>query len=276
MIDNITYVNHLNEVFSWGANGVFANYSDLRDFVWSYSSSYDRVSSFYRGIATKNLPTLILCMTEAEGVRIRNNLFEVCEKDVLAVVPGKLIIGDYYLQCYITGSASTEYLVTKRYMRVRLTVTSDRPFWVKETTAAFYSDSSEIITGGTNLDYDFDYPFDYTSELINKALNNTGFADSNFKMVIYGPAVNPIVYIGGHAYEVDTEIASEGYLTINSIDKTILLTDITGNQTNVFNYRSRDSYVFQKIPSGVNAVTWDESFNFDLTLIEERSEPRWT
>jgi alginate O-acetyltransferase complex protein AlgI len=34
--------------------------------------------------------------------------------------------------------------------------------------------------------------------------------------------------------------------------------------------------VFEKIPSGNNIVVWDGNWGFDITLFEERSEPKWT
>ena len=43
-----------------------------------------------------------------------------------------------------------------------------------------------------------------------------------------------------------------------------------------FSDRNRDDYIFEKIPSGSNDVSWDGAFGFDVTLLEERSEPKWT
>ena len=41
-------------------------------------------------------------------------------------------IGDYYLQCYITASKKTDYLIRKGYMRISLEISTDRTYWVRE------------------------------------------------------------------------------------------------------------------------------------------------
>ena len=60
------------------------------------------------------------------------------------------------------------------------------------------------------------------------------------------------------------------------MSKKIYVTAIDGTITNVFNLRSRDSYIFDKIAPGMSSVTWDGNFGVDITLLEERSEPKWT
>ena len=66
------------------------------------------------------------------------------------------------------------------------------------------------------------------------------------------------------------------YLTIDSTTKKIFLTKNDGTIINQFNNRNRDSYIFEKIPAGSNVVTWNGDFAFDVILLEERSEPKWT
>jgi hypothetical protein len=49
-----------------------------------------------------------------------------------------------------------------------------------------------------------------------------------------------------------------------------------GTTVNHFNDRNKASYIFEKIPPGNNAITWPGGFGFDVILMEERSEPKWT
>ena len=107
-------------------------------------------------------------------------------------------------------------------------------------------------------------------------LGYPAFADANFKLVIYGAVTNPAITIGGHVYQVNCTVAAGEYLTIDSLTKKIFLTGSGGAVTNKFNDRNRDSYIFEKIPAGANAVAWSGSFGFDVTIYEERSEPKWT
>lgn len=270
MIEQIKYINHMNEVIEFGKNGIFVNENDLHSFAWDIVSKNDKISSFKKGITKKALPVQI---KSANGTAIRNKLFEVCEKDVIALKHGRLIIGDYYLKCYITGCKPSKYSISKEYMKASLTVYTDFPQWVKETTTTF--DGSEA-TVGKNLDYNNDFPYDYASNMLNKKLNNSDFVASNFRIRIFGVANSPEINIGGHTYSVNVDIAKNEYLTIDSVDKTIFLTKADGSTVNCFNLRNKDEYIFEKIPSGTSEVSTSGNYVFDITLLEERGIPKWT
>lgn len=278
MLEKVQYRNHLGEVITFGENGLFVNENDLRDFLWSYTSKNNRISAFSKGVVKKTLQVIIVCGSEEEGIAKRNALFETCEKDVLAKQHGRIIIGDYYMRCFVVGSTKTEYLQSKRYMKVKLSIVTEYPTWIREKLNPFRMSNSPLAPGaeGQNLDYPFDYAFDYVSDIVSKAVHNEDFASSNFRMVIYGPCINPEIYIANHVYNVNTEVSANEYIVINSGEKTIELIRSNGEKVNCFNDRNRDSYVFEKIPSGANEVMWDGSFGFDVTLLEERSEPKWT
>ncbi len=274
MLEKLRYINHINETLDFGTDKLFVNENDLRDFEWSVTSINDKISGFKKGIVTKAIPIIIKCNSVSEGTEIRNKLFEVFEKDVRAKKHGKFIIGDYYLKCFVTGSKKAEYLISKSYMELTLTVQADYPEWIKETTTAFRGNSSG---GDAYLDYSFDYPFDYKNGLEIKNINNTDFVASNFRIVIYGKAENPAIFIGGHEYSVEVDIGQGEFLTIDSIEKTVILTRNNGEKVNCFNLRNKNSYIFEKIPPGNSFVTTStEGLLFDITLLEERSEPKWT
>ena len=272
MLEQLKYINHMNEVLEFGKGKLFVNSNDLRDFAWSITSKNDRISGFKKGIASKSIPIILKCNTEEEGIALKNKLFEVFEKDVLAVKHGKIIIGDYYLQCFVTESKKSEYLIHKSYMKVTVKVSTDIPSWIRETTSIFNYGGG---VAGVDLDFNRDFPFDYTSNLLGKSLKNTHFVASNFRINIYGACVNPRITIAGHDYEVAASIGANEYLTIDSTDKTIILTHSNGTKENCFNLRNRNSYIFEKIPSGVSNVSASGNFKFDIVLLEERGEPRW-
>ena len=274
MLERLKYKNHLNEVFDFGKNGIFVDSNDLHDFEWTVTKRNERIAALGRKVSKKKLPIKIVCETEAEGIAARNRLYEVAEKDVLALKHGQLIIGDYYFKCFVTKSQKKEYLTTKRVMEVTLTLTTDFPFWVKETRTVF--SPAGVSTFGVNLDYPHDYPFEYYSVLQSQPVSNTGFASSDFRLIIYGACVDPTISIAGHTYKVACTVGANEYLTIDSSTKKIYITSNTGEITNVFHLRSRESYVFEKIPPGSHTVAWDGAFGFDVILLEERSEPKWT
>lgn len=274
MLERIIYKNHRNETVEWGSGGIYADHNELRDFSWSIISRNNRFSSFYRGPAKKKLPCMIACKNPEDGIAARNRLFEVLEKDVLAGKHGRLIIGDYYLRCYVTESQKTEYLHSKGYMLLSLTVQTDYPEWIKETTKVF---SAKSESTDAYLDYPFDYSFDYKNSLSNSVITNGGIVDANFRLVIYGAVSNPALYIAGHEYSVGVDIAEGEYLTIDSVAKTVVLTRNNGEEINCFNLRNRESYIFKKIPTGESTITSpNNQIYFDITLLDERSEPKWT
>ncbi len=273
MLEKMKYVNHIKETIDFGTFPFFVNENDLRNFAWNITSKNDRIATFRKGVITKKLPVIVKCRSEDEGFEARNRLFEVTEKDVLAMKHGKICIGDYYLKCYITGSKKTEYLINKGYMLVELTVQTDFPEWVMETIHTFRKEATQM---SGYLDYAFDYAYDYANVQNNGTMNNRNFVPSNFIMVIYGAIINPTIYIGGHKYNVDVEINDGEYLTIDSVEKTIVLTRKNGETVNCFDLRNREEYVFEKIPTGSNELySPNESIWFSIALLDERSEPKW-
>lgn len=262
MLEQLKYKNHLGEVIDFGSDGVFVNASELHNYEWQTSTIGNRISGFNRGIQTRTLPIVIMCDSEEEGIEKRNKLYETFDKDVLATQHGKVIIGDYYFRCYVTKSTKSDYQKSKRSMSLKLTLSTEYPYWTKETTTSNRDGnvSSSIL-------------------VINKS-----FAASNFKLVIYGDAdqtTNPGIIIGGHLYRVNCVVGYNETLTIDTINKTIILTKADGTTVNKFNDRDRTSYVFEKIQPGVHKIAFYTEDNFspfyyDLVLYDERSEPAWT
>lgn len=275
MLERLKYKNHLNEVIDFGKDGIFVNTNDLHDYEWTVTKKNNKIAAFSKGVSNRKLPITIICDTEGKGIAARNKLMEMVEKDVLAFSPGQIILGDYLFKCYVTKSEKKNYLATKRLMEVTLTLTSDFPFWIKEKTFSFgVSSNPGIITG--EEDYPFDYPFDYLESSSSSPINNSNFVASNFRLLIYGACTSPAIIIGNHTYKVNCTVNAGEYLTIDSTTKQIFITGIDGTITNVFNLRDRDSYIFEKIPVGASTVAWGGGYGFDLILLEERSEPKWT
>ena len=274
MLESLKYKNHINEVIDFGAIGIYVNESDLRDYEWTVIQKNNKIASLSYGVVKRSLPVVIMCSSVEEGIAAKNKLFEVTEKDALAMQPGKIIIGNYYFQCYVTRSKKSDYLINKRYLKAELTLVSDRPYWVRETQLTFNKQSASAEAA--YLDYPFDYAFDYSNGSTAQNLNNTGFVDTSFKIIIYGACTNPRITIGSHVYQVNTKVEAGELLTIDSTTKKIYLTASDGTRTNKFNSRSKESYIFEKIKPGLNSVLWDGSFNFDIIVMEERSEPKWT
>lgn len=278
MLENFIYENHLGQRFVGLENGVYINSNDLRDYQWSFDTINGRISRFYRKTTNRKLPLTVICKTGDEAVSAKNRLLEIAEADIEAMIPGKIIIGDYYTKGYITESSKSNYMVNRRYCKIDLTFTSenDDSMWYREETHVFLPGSGTQEANGVGKDYPYEYPYDYaTSQAVNRIVCESVRACA-FRLKIYGQVTNPAVTIGGHVYSVNGTVNKGETLLIDSIAKTITLTTAMGTKINWFDKRNRESYIFQPIPAGINNVSCNGSFGFDLTVIEKRSEPKWT
>jgi hypothetical protein len=49
----------------------------------------------------------------------------------------------------------------------------------------------------------------------------------------------------------------------------------SGATLNLFDYRDKDNDIFAYIEPGENIVVYTGDFTFDITIVEQRSEPTW-
>jgi hypothetical protein len=133
-----------------------------------------------------------------------------------------------------------------------------------------------MVNTKNGIGYPYDYPYDYGLSVVSNNIVCDSTGSNDFRLLIYGEAVNPSVVIGGHAYSINGSIGKGETLLIDSLTKTITLTTAMGNKINWFDKRGRKDYIFEPIPAGKSLVNWPGTFGFDLTVIEKRSEPLWT
>ena len=274
MLDKFIFENHLGIRFEGLPNGVYLNYSELRDYSWSYDTINNRISRFYMGTKNRKIPLVVLCASDEEAVTVMNRLHELAEADIETMRPGKVFVGEYYTNGYITGSKKSDYLITKQLCNIELTLTSDDPAWYREHTHPFLPGTESGFIGG--VDYPFDYRHDYALSMNGRKIVCNSVGSSAFRLMIYGEATNPAVVINGHTYTVNGTIAKGETLLIDSLNKTITLTTASGKKINWFDKRGREEYIFEPLPAGQSTITWSGAFGFDLTVVEKRSEPKWT
>lgn len=273
MLERMTYVNHLEESVTTGKNGIFVNYNNLRDFTLEYETQNNKISSFKRGVAEKTIPLVIICSSEEEGLKVKDELFRLIEKDILEEKYGKIFINGYYLKCYVKSSEKENYLYSKKYLTMTLTIITDCPFWMRNKRYLF---TSLPVKQGAFLDYPYDYSYDYSVNGQSFTLINDDYPECDFSMEIYGPAVNPSIEIAGHKYSIKTTIADGEVLKIDSQAGTITRTTATGINENEFHNRDKSSDIFKKIPHGRQKVYREGGYTIVLTLYLERFEPPWT
>lgn len=247
----------------------------LHDYQRTYEAVGGKITQWTEEITDWSLD-IVVAGTTAED---RNAMIEAFEYDVLKMKPGKLWSGDYYLECYVTASSKDQWWFDEGHMHASITITAEKPKWIREFFKVFGKGRDVDETG---IDYAHDWSFDYANNLSVSWAVNTNIVDAPWRMRMYGPtdeAVN--VIIGTNVYAVDVKLKEGEVLTIDTRDKSITLRKADGTEENLFYKRvgtqilGSGSYVFQPIPAGSNVVSWSNKYVFDLTIFDERAEPRW-
>lgn len=278
MLEKITYYNHKGEVLYFGSGGLYANENDLRDFSDKYTIKNGKIIGFNRGITEKTIPVIIVSDTEEKAVELKNKISEFAEIDILALQPGKIELNGYYLKGYLYESKKSNYLIDQTYAEYKLKFVTDLPYWIKEITYQYLPENPETVKY-TALETDImfpEFPFDFAPVRGEKILENPSFTDSNFILTIYGFAESPQVSIAGHPYRVETTVYEGERLVIDSRKGTVKKIGRLGEVVDCYNARQKDYSVFKKIPAGLNVFQWSGGFGVDITLFDERSEPKWS
>lgn len=269
---DIFYENHIGERIDLNSENIILQYQEFFNYSWDAVTKNRKITGFKRDSATIPVTVAVTAETEEEYLEIIEGFYQITEKDILAVTPGKLYVDEQYLNCYISGDIKQDAFKGILFQIKNLTLVTDYPFWIKEHP--YYFKSSDV-TSAKNKRYANKYAYRYANGLNNTYLINEHYEECNFRMNIYGPCVKPSVYIGGYEYHVDVILGAGEYLEIDSAAETATKILTSGVKVNVFHYRSFENSVFHPIQVGRQEVFWDGKFDFDLILFEERSEPKW-
>lgn len=279
---SIKYTNHLGKSMVFGAPDGSLHYfaNELRDFMYSFREYGGKAMNYKREGKVVLLKVGIAAQTEDEGEQLREELYRLTTADVEAGKQGKLTIGGFDMSCTVIGQANSVYNYGDRFLECDLSIRIDDPVWRTSTVYPFRKPVEVESTGF--LDYPYDYPYDYTPSAKASTVENLSSQQggSDFLLRAYGPCKNPYVQIAGNSYRVNVTVPPGGFLEVNSAEGTVELVSMYGERTNAYADRQRGasgsgSYIFQRIPSGTSIVSWNNAFDFDLELFDERSIPPW-
>lgn len=270
----IKYVNSKGKEMNLNKEPYKMLISDLLDYEWEVSSSGNRIRGFGYAVKEKSL-NIDVHRTKTAGARTNMNaLSEFFEQDIINGVPGKLYLDDSYMNCYIKSSEKSNW-ETDQIISCEYGLITDYPFWITEKSFSFAPGTkgadSEFLDYLRGYDYDYFDPGKGVGRL-----DNDHYTDAHFNMIIYGPVVNPRILIGGYPYEVFTTVTKNEYLVIDSRARTVVRTKQGGEKIDEFDNRNKEQSIFRKIPAGSHTINWSGDFGIDITLFQERSEPRWT
>lgn len=279
MLDNIRYVNHKGREIVFGADGLFANESDIRDYSYDLERTGSRITSIIRSFGRKTVPVRMCLENDGANV-VKDRVVEVFEADIDAEIPGKLYANDWYIDCFITEIRNEKYLLRDGYLRMGVGIDFASDYWVRETTYQLESDAS--IKDYGYLDFPIGFDFDLSPNPTGKTISNPAPTASPFVMRIYGAVEDPSIIIGGTTYSCVCNVPDGGYLYIDSREgkKACVVVGPGGEQTNVFSKRSKGkpgsgAYMFEPIASGISDVVLPMGSRIYVTLFERRSTPSW-
>lgn len=275
MINKIKYIASSGAEYDLTANGVI--HKDANYYAWEWSVEGTklqygtRVSNFSRDAAEYDVELIFHGAPETlrQTITALHNDFE---NDLRNKTPGRIVWGGYYIDCYVTQSEA-EPMQLWRCIKDKIHIFAPYPYWIKEVSITL---PVSAVSAGGFLDYAYDYSYDYTAPAVGqKNIFSTFPFASEFKMIIYGLAVNPRITINGYPYVLYVTIPQGAYVIIDSRQKTIMMYNADSTRTNVFNYRNKTDSIFEAVPGGNLAIVWDASFGVDLTLYHEKSEPEF-
>lgn len=274
----VYYINHKNQKIDLGRPPYQMQVGNVFNFSHKYEGSNFKLKRIYKEITTISTTITISSSDDNDFFDALNTFFEVTEADTVSELLGRLYIGEYYLSCNVISSDKSFWKEMFDGVEISVKLLVPYPYWCREETKSFlkYNQKASRAVGG-NLSYPFGYPYKYPMPRNVGFLKNNHYAPCDFKMIVFGPCTDPAVRINGHLYEVVTTLFEGEYMVIDSRDHTVIRYSIDGEAKSIFNSRNTDSNLFEKIPSGNCSVLWNiDSFGFDITLFQERSEPKWS
>ncbi|MDF2950780.1 MAG: hypothetical protein K0S18_363 [Anaerocolumna sp.] len=278
-MQEIYYLNHINQKINLLESPYRLQTGDFFSYSWTYESTNNtgrygsKITRFNRAITEKNFDISIMSKTKELYYSALNHFLEVTETDVLNKKPGKLYIGEQYISCYLISSVKAKWESGNNFLENKVKLVSEYPFWITESN---YNFLKPVSLSGDNKRYPHRYTYRYVAGLNEKTILNNHFAPSDMRIVIYGPVLNPFIIIGNNTYAINIELLDAEYLILDTSSKTIRKIMNDGTEINAFNNRVKIYDVFAKISTGSQSISWNGNFMFDVTIFEERSEPKWS
>jgi hypothetical protein len=270
----IKYVNSSESTVNLLGNNMRITDGNFHNYEWVIEQKDNRtkISSIKKKPITYSITVTLRGSIESRKKRL-DEIRDIFEEDIYLNSPGKLYFGDYYIECF--AYSSNTHVNDNRNNRtdVDMIFYCPYPFWIKEIN---YVLSNLLVNEeGTDMDYPHDFPFDFANSRSASHLMNEGIAPAHFKMIIYGPCSNPEITISNQIYNIECTVASDEYLVIDSMKKKVYLVEKDGAEINQYANRDREHYIYEKIPVGANVIEWSGNYRVEITLIQERSEPKW-
>lgn len=240
-----------------------------------------RIKNVYVKNEPKEMALTFICDTEKQFSDTLERVNRIFEYDYKVNTMGRLYVNNYYLECFVINQSYEDFEDNYWTTEVVYNVIFNNPNWIKENLFEFAIQTNEGASGEDAKGYPYNYPYNYSkTRRVRKITNNTGY-DSNFIIKFYGPCVNPEIKVGNNTYGINYTFLDDQVGIINTIDGkgSVKILYANGDTDNLYNYRTKakdvGNEIFDHIESGEQSISSDNSFRFDIILIEERGNPKW-
>lgn len=279
MKERVTYVNHLGVTVDLNNDGVKVNTGELNNWQFGVSSLNGYVSGFLREITEKPVAGIVFKHSSEEALQKLDEMYEVAiidtdNDDFEEPTYGKLVIGDWYMLCWLKG-AEYERTWYEEAGDFVLTLVTDEPLWTREIPQTFINREEEETTG---LDYPHDYPFDYSKSVLAMTLQNESPRKCPVRITVEGPATSWQVIIDDNIYTLKLDLAQGERAVIDGRDLTVFHYDNLGNPKNAFDKiggkfeEHSGSYIFEKVPAGESNVSLVGLDSAEIVVYEQRDQ----
>lgn len=265
------YVNHKGREIALNSGDIHISTGELANWRYSYEMMNGRPTGFTRECSEKPVGYVVV------GYRTRNTLYDVTVVDTYFEEPGRLYVGNRFLECFFVASDKDRTHLGPAADYTMAIIPAVEPRWQLEREYMFYS---HVSGGGMNFDYNFDYNFDDAS-LGTRLVENASVIPAPVVLTVFGPATDPRITIAGNVYECECEVETGGKLVIDGSLGRITLFDRWGNAENAFETRrgkqslGSGSYTFEPMPQGTHSVSCPDSLNLQVGVRELRDEWEW-
>ena len=266
----IKYVNSSGESIFLNSYGIKLREADFFKRIWSPEKKDKKYELIKEPVEYK----IILEIIGSDVVKreILNNLFKITERDAISGSKGKLYVGEEYLKCTISESKSYPAESPIGVLQ-NLVAFSEDGIWTRECAITI---PTATDPEGDGLYYDYTYDYTYGDSGLSVTFENEHFAPCNFRLTAHGPFNALEFAINGNLYRINQSCIEGETLVLDTSTRTIVKTDTYGNTWNVFGKQDFTLDNFKQIPAGENVLSYGRTYQIDLTLYEERSEPKWS
>ena len=249
--------------------------SGIRGREWVYTLGHMSLSGVTRSARECSLQVAFTDMGEADLLR------RVADRDMANGTPGALQFDGWAQRAYIVGSQPDT--INRVWVEADVKAVLLDGVWRRGHTVSFEPFTAQS-GDGEFLDLPYDLPYDLGAPSRQRYFDGPEWGDAPLKFIIYGPAVNPAIRIGGNWYKAEVTVPEGGYLVVDPLaaPRSVTLVNMDGSTVDMFSKASRGGglgsgeYIFQPASPGSHEADWSGSFGFDLTWYEEEGEPPWS